>query len=753
MMNHSDNANADSTHNDEGYVEQRFEAPDFMVKWTEEQKAEFAYQLLLSIPTSRSLKVVDRLGPILHRDFFSMLPYELAVYILSHVDLLTLVHMGQVSRRWKIICEDQSLWKQLFLAKGWKCDQQAIATYLGQSTPPPTNKGKTKISKEAKKIKSSIKEPPKSALTTLFTPTTTMSSPSSSRPVSLPLAITNDTLYDPTALPTMPGAPLTSSRLRSLRRPGDIFLRFRQRRPLQNPSPTSNSSSISTPSISPLSPSGQSIDSSPPMLVNESDASAMQQQQQPSIDALMSSSTDPTPLNVLPHGALSLSTSTDPEPTSPSPQIINATENPIIQTPDAASIKRGSKLLLFDTMANQRNHYRQTSTLSASSSHLGPSGSSTPSPYLSTDSSRLPVTTPSLSTVPSPIRRSQPTPSYTRISVSSTLRPTSTPQVGSVTSSALYQRRHHHSTSSSSSLASSQRHRHHHRSSDLPTPHIDPFPPTDPTQHRVIERRRPFKNRPISRQHVNYDETALYHYQEDSDRRFINWRRLYRNRNLIERRWRDGQYWMHMFPLGVTSSPRAAASTTTNDDDNDDDTRHSDWIYCLQFNTQILVSGSRDRTLKIWAMDTGTCLHTLYGHEASVLCLQFDDRWIISGSSDTQMVVWDVTTGKKVWNQATGDCLHTMAGHTELVRTLQMDRPSDRIVSGSYDGSIKIWNMDKGTLIRSLNDKVEGRILNLQFDYAKIVCCTNMSKIFIYDFSYGLDTQFLDTSLPPHPLA
>lgn len=112
-MNHSDNANVDLTHNDEGYVEQRFEAPDFMVKWTEEQKAgktivenrelegpnylyvcarkhvlcelliyyhlfcfllqiEFAYQLLLSIPTSRSLKVVDRLGPILHRDFFSV---------------------------------------------------------------------------------------------------------------------------------------------------------------------------------------------------------------------------------------------------------------------------------------------------------------------------------------------------------------------------------------------------------------------------------------------------------------------------------------------------------------------------------------------------------------------------------------------------------------------------------------------------------------------------------------------------------
>jgi WD40 repeat protein len=218
------------------------------------------------------------------------------------------------------------------------------------------------------------------------------------------------------------------------------------------------------------------------------------------------------------------------------------------------------------------------------------------------------------------------------------------------------------------------------------------YPPTDPTQHRVIERRRPFKNRPISRQHVNYDETALYHYQEDNDRRFINWRRLYRNRNLIERRWRDGQYWMHMFPLGVTSSPRATASTTANDDgDDDDDTRHSDWIYCLQFNSQILVSGSRDRTLKIWAMDSGTCLHTLYGHEASVLCLQFDDRWIISGSSDTQMVVWDVTTGKKV---------RQLMGHSESVLNLRF--VGNRLVSSSKDRTIRVWDLDKGVTTQVL---------------------------------------------------
>ncbi|KAI8334301.1 WD40-repeat-containing domain protein [Chlamydoabsidia padenii] len=602
-----------------------------------------------------------------------MLPYELAVYILSHVDVLTVIHMSQVSRRWKIICEDPSLWKQLFVLKGWRYDQQAITNYLNEST----NKGKTKIS-------------------------TIPTSSSSSRS---PVAITNDTRYDPAALPTMPGAP--SSRLGTLRRPGDIFLRLRQRRP------------------SPTSSSPTSIQSFESMLVNEPTASQ---------------STDPAP--------------TDLPPSSP--------------TTTSDITKRGSKLLLFDT--NRRQHHR---------------------PILV--DSKLPVTIPSLSTVPSTIRKSHPTPSCTRISVSSTLKPT-----------------------------------------------LNNHPHDDVTQHRVIER-RPFKNRPISRQHVHYDETALYHYQEENDRRFINWRRLYRNRNLIEKRWRDGQYWMHNM---VDSSSE----------------HHTDWIYCLQFNHRILISGSRDRTIKIWALHTGACLHTLYGHKASVLCLQFDDKYIISGSSDATMVMWDVTSAKrirklmghdesvlnlrfagnrlvssskdrtirvwdlgtgsttqvlrghraavnavqfkddmvvsasgdrtirlwnaatgvslrtfdshsrgiacvefdgqcivsgssdqsiKVWNQATGECLTTMAGHTDLVRTLQMDRHSNRIVSGSYDGSIKIWNMDKGVLIKSLNDKVEGRILNLQFDYAKIICCTNMSKIVIYDFTYGLDTQFLDTSLPP----
>ena len=91
IINHDDNPA------DEGYVEQGFEAPAYMQYWTHEQKAgmlhfhilaalffrafylqlsfyclrfhpEFAYQILLTVPTSGVLAVVERLTPLLHRD-------------------------------------------------------------------------------------------------------------------------------------------------------------------------------------------------------------------------------------------------------------------------------------------------------------------------------------------------------------------------------------------------------------------------------------------------------------------------------------------------------------------------------------------------------------------------------------------------------------------------------------------------------------------------------------------------------------
>ncbi|KAJ2816229.1 hypothetical protein FBU31_006656, partial [Coemansia sp. 'formosensis'] len=52
---------------------------------------------------------------------------------------------------------------------------------------------------------------------------------------------------------------------------------------------------------------------------------------------------------------------------------------------------------------------------------------------------------------------------------------------------------------------------------------------------------------------------------------------------------------------------------------------HADSVYCVQYDHEKIVTGSRDRTVKIWDSKTLQCTRTLAGHDASVLCLKYDD--------------------------------------------------------------------------------------------------------------------------------
>ena len=118
---------------------------------------------------------------------------------------------------------------------------------------------------------------------------------------------------------------------------------------------------------------------------------------------------------------------------------------------------------------------------------------------------------------------------------------------------------------------------------------------------------------------------------------------------------------------------------------------HVDSVYCIQFDGQNIVSGSRDRTIKFWDIESQKCLKTLRGHDGSVLCLQYDSRYIVTGSSDSTIIVWDIHTGEKV---------HTLRGHTSPVLDVRFN---DRIiVSCSKDCTIKIWDVQQGVLIRTL---------------------------------------------------
>jgi WD40 repeat protein len=84
----------------------------------------------------------------------------------------------------------------------------------------------------------------------------------------------------------------------------------------------------------------------------------------------------------------------------------------------------------------------------------------------------------------------------------------------------------------------------------------------------------------------------------------------------------------------------------------------------------------------------------LQGHSHYIACVAVlpDDR-IVSGSYDNTI---------KVWNSTTGACELTLFGHSSYVYCLAV-LPDGRLVSGSWDTTLKIWNMTTGECEQTLS--------------------------------------------------
>jgi WD40 repeat protein len=76
---------------------------------------------------------------------------------------------------------------------------------------------------------------------------------------------------------------------------------------------------------------------------------------------------------------------------------------------------------------------------------------------------------------------------------------------------------------------------------------------------------------------------------------------------------------------------------------------HEAWVWAcaLSADGQVALSGSSDRTARVWDTASGTCRAVLKGHEAWVLAcaLSADGQVALSGSFDRTVRVWDTASG------------------------------------------------------------------------------------------------------------
>ncbi|BAY30722.1 protein kinase [Nostoc carneum NIES-2107] len=168
-------------------------------------------------------------------------------------------------------------------------------------------------------------------------------------------------------------------------------------------------------------------------------------------------------------------------------------------------------------------------------------------------------------------------------------------------------------------------------------------------------------------------------------------------------------------------------------------TAHTEWVNSLAISAdgETLVSGSADKSIKIWNLKTGALKTTLSIHSDVVnsVAISPDGETVVSGSKDGTIKIWNLPTGTlkatltrsearvdsvvispdgqtlvsgggdnkiKIWNLQTGELKHTLNGHNKSVMALAISSDGQTLASGSADSTIKIWNLQTGELKNTL---------------------------------------------------
>jgi WD40 repeat protein len=120
-----------------------------------------------------------------------------------------------------------------------------------------------------------------------------------------------------------------------------------------------------------------------------------------------------------------------------------------------------------------------------------------------------------------------------------------------------------------------------------------------------------------------------------------------------------------------------------------------DWVWTVAVlpDGRRALSGSMDRTLRLWDLDTGAELRRFEGHSDPVRAVAVlpDGRRALSSSSDGTLRLWDLETGAE---------LRRFEGHSKAVMTVAVLADGRCALSSSSDGTLRLWDIETGTELR-----------------------------------------------------
>ncbi|CAB4254589.1 Caf4p [Maudiozyma barnettii] len=203
---------------------------------------------------------------------------------------------------------------------------------------------------------------------------------------------------------------------------------------------------------------------------------------------------------------------------------------------------------------------------------------------------------------------------------------------------------------------------------------------------------------------------------------------------------------------------------------------HMASVNCLQMDSKynIAITGSKDATLKVWNVDIAIeqfkndvsnttpfmynkpCVHTFDSHSDEVTALSFDDNNLVSGSKDKTIRQWDLNTGKCVQLINLNTTLNSRPTKVDLPLGASSDPPligaiqcfDAAMATGTRDGVIRLWDLRIGKVVRTLQGH-ENAISTLQFDSSLLISGSLDKTVKIWDLGSGaiIDNYVYDNSI------
>ncbi|MBD2501579.1 WD40 domain-containing protein [Anabaena azotica] len=143
------------------------------------------------------------------------------------------------------------------------------------------------------------------------------------------------------------------------------------------------------------------------------------------------------------------------------------------------------------------------------------------------------------------------------------------------------------------------------------------------------------------------------------------------------------------------------------------------WVWSVTFHpsdSSIIATGSDEKIVKIWNVETGTLLKKLEGHKNWILSVAFspDGKTLASGSEDTTIKIWDINAEECLETLETRNNFHE--GHKDRVRSVAFHPHGNFLASGSDDKKIIIWqwNGQTGKFVQHL-EVHKGRVRAVAF--------------------------------------